>query len=100
AVGALPVSNGDWAIGSTGNGWANNYAGGVDEVAIYDTALTPTKIATHYLTGKAGTAALTITKSGNSVTISWPAGSTLQEATSITGTFTDVAGPPTSPLTI
>ena len=98
-VGALPVSNGDWAIGSTGNGWANNYAGGVDEVAIYDTALTPTKIATHYLMGKAGTTALTITKSGNSVTISWPTGTTLQQSTTVSGGYTDVPGSPTSPLT-
>lgn len=99
-IGALSVNNGDWAIGSAGNGWANNYAGGIDEVAIYNTALSPSRIATHYLMGKAGTTALTITKSGNSVTITWPAGSTLQQATSVTGTFTDVAGLPTSPLTL
>jgi hypothetical protein len=43
---------------------------------------------------------VTIERSGNNVTIRWPAGTTLQEATSITGTFTDVPGPPTSPLTI
>jgi hypothetical protein len=72
---------------------------GVDEVAIYDTALTPTRIATHYLMGKAGTTALTITKSGNSVTISWPAGTTLQQSTTVSGGYTDVPGSPTSPLT-
>ena len=98
--GALPVSNGDWAIGATGNGWANNYAGGIDEVAIYSTALSARQIATHYLMGKAGTTAITIAKSGTSVTITWPAGTTLQEAASVTGTFTDVAGSPGSPLTI
>ncbi|NOS71914.1 MAG: LamG domain-containing protein [Verrucomicrobia bacterium] len=100
AVGALPVLNGDWAIGSTGNGWANNYAGGVDEVAIYDTALSKTTIATHYLMGKAGTTALTITKSGGNVNIAWPAGSILQQATAVGGPYTDVAGPPANPLTV
>ena len=99
-VGALPVINGDWAIGSTGNGWANNYAGGVDEVAIYNTALTPTQVATHYLIGKTGTAVLTITNSGNNVAVAWPLGTTLQEAASLSATFTDVPGSPVSPLPI
>jgi hypothetical protein len=100
AVGALPVINGDWAIGSTGNGWANNYAGGIDEVAIYDKALSRTTVATHYLMGKAGTTAITVTRSGGSVTIKWPAGSTLQEATTVTGPYVDVLGPPPNPLTV
>jgi hypothetical protein len=99
-VGALPVDNGDWAIGSTGNGWANNYAGGIDEVAIYETALTPTKVATHYLIGKVGTAVITITESGGNLAVAWPLGTTLQEAPSLSATFTDVPGSPTSPLTI
>ncbi len=100
AVGALPVTDGDWAIGSTGNGWANNFAGDVDEVAIYDKALSDASIATHYLMGKAGTAALTVVKSGANVTISWPAGTTLQQSSAVTGTYEDVPGSPTSPLTV
>ncbi len=100
AVGALPVTGGDWAIGSTGNGWANNFAGDVDEVAIYDTALSDSRIATHYLMGKAGTTALTILKSGANVTIAWPSGTTLQQSTTLTGTYEDVPGSPSSPLTI
>ncbi|MCX6928741.1 MAG: LamG domain-containing protein, partial [Verrucomicrobia bacterium] len=58
AVGALPVLEGDWAIGSTGNGWANNYAGGVDEVAIYGKALSAATVANHYNVGKNGAVAL------------------------------------------
>src|SRR5439155_4067010 len=85
-VGALPVNNGDWAIGSTGNGWANNFAGRIDEVAIYNTALTPTRVATHYLIGKTGTAVLTITRSGSNVAVAWPLGTTLQEAASLSAT--------------
>lgn len=101
AVGAIPVMNGDWAVGSTGNGWANNFAGGVDDAAIYSTALTPSQVANHYVVGKAGTAALTITHAtGNNVTITWPAGTTLQQSSLVTGTYTNTPGSPVSPLTI
>ncbi len=101
AVGALPVVNGDWAIGSTGNGWANNFAGVVDEPAIYSTALTPIQVARHYVSGKAGTTALTIlpAAAGN-VTITWPAGTTLVESSTVNGTYSPVGGSPVSPLTI
>lgn len=100
-LGALAVDAGDWAIGSMGNGWANNFAGGIDEVAIYDKALTPAQVALHYMAGKIGMPGITITRSGaSSVTIAWPAGTTLQESTSVTGTFTDVSGSPVSPLTV
>ncbi len=99
AVGALSVANGDWSIGATGNGWADNYNGAVDEVAIYNTALSGSKVASHYLTGKSGTSALTISKSGSSAIINWPAGSTLQASTLVTGTYTNMAVPPASSIT-
>ena len=100
AFGALPVNGGGWAIGSTASGFPGEFAGGIDEVAIYNTALTPTKIAAHYLIGKVGTAVLTITNSGSNVAIAWPLGTTLQEAASLNGAFIDVPGSPTSPLNI
>ena len=101
AVGALTVNNADWSIGSTGNGWANNYAGLLDEIAIYNTALSPAKVAAHYLTGKSGTSAITITQVGSgNVTIAWPPGTTLQAAPAVTGTYTNVTGNPVSPLTL
>ena len=101
AVGALVVTNGDWAIGCTGQGWANNFAGGADEVAIYNKALTPTQVAYHYLGGKAATTAITITSAGGgNVTITWPAGSTLTQSSVVTGPYTAVPGSPVSPLTI
>ncbi len=90
-VGALPVVNGDWAIGSTGNGWANNYSGNVDEVAIYSTALSATRIAAHYSLGRLGSNPITITRSGGNVIITWSAG-ILQQANVVTGPYTDVAG--------
>ncbi len=100
AVGALPVLNGDWAVGATGNGWTNNFAGGIDEVAIYDKALTPNQIGTHYVMGRAGTIAITISRSGSNVIITWPAGTTLQQANLVSGPYADVPGSPTSPLTV
>ena len=66
----------------------------------YDTALTPTKVAAHYLIGKVGTAVLTITKSGGNLAVAWPLGTTLQETTSLSAAFTDVPGSPVSPLPI
>jgi len=100
AVGALPVNGGGWAVGSTGSGFPGEFTGGIDEVAIYNTALTPTKIAAHYLIGKVGAAVLTITKSGNNLSVAWPLGTTLQEASSLSSSFTDVPGSPVSPLPI
>ncbi len=101
AIGALTVTNGDWAIGCTGEGWANNFAGGADEVAIYNKALTPTQVAYHYLGGKAATTAITIAPaSGGNVTITWPDGSTLTQSSIVTGPYTPVPGSPVSPLTI
>jgi len=101
ATGALPVDLGDWAVGATGEGWAGNYNGAVDEVAVYPTALPAYNIAAHYLIGTAGTTALTVTPAGgNQVTITWPKGTVLQKAATVNGTYTDVTGSPVSPLTI
>ena len=48
AVGAVTVPDGCWAIGSTGLGWADNFTGSVDEVAIYGKALTAGQVKAHY----------------------------------------------------
>jgi hypothetical protein len=90
-VGAVSVTYGDWAIGATGNGWGDGFSGGVDEVAIYNRALSSATIATHYYVAQSGGVLLTITHSGNSVTVHWPVG-TLQRADSLTGVWTDVPG--------
>lgn len=92
AVGALPVRNGDWAVAATGNGWADHFAGLVDEVAIYDRALTPAQIQTHYTTAQSGaqTLSLAIAKTASGqVEITWSAG-ILQEADTVDGTFRDL----------
>ncbi len=98
ALGALTVDNGDWAIGSTGNGWADPFNGLIDEVAIYNYALSTNQIQGHYNAGTV-TPKITITKSGSNVILSWSYG-TLYQADNITGPWTAVPGSPTSPLTV
>lgn len=99
AVGALPVNNGDWAIGSTGNGWSNNFAGSVDEVAIYNRALTPSQVQAHYTAALSGGQPLTlaISLSLGTVKITWTTG-TLQESNLVTGQYNDLLTA-TSPYT-
>jgi hypothetical protein len=99
-VGALPVNNGDWSIGSTGQGWADNFAGTIDEVAIYNSALTPARVQAHYAaaTSASSTAALAIASVGGKVSLTW-AGGTLQQSDKVTGPFVDVPGA-TSPRAV
>ena len=89
AAGALPVPGAEWAIGATGFGWADYFAGSIDEVAIYNVALSPAAINAHYFVAQSNTVALTITRSGASVSVNWPAG-TLQQASNLTGPWTDL----------
>lgn len=100
-IGALRVDLGDWAVGSTGEGWADNFSGAIDEVAIYNTALPVNKVSAHYLAATTTTtSALTILQAANNkVIISWPAGTTLQQSTTVNGIFANVPGSPVSPLT-
>jgi hypothetical protein len=78
SVGAVQVPYGDWAIGSTGNGWAEGFAGTIDEVAIYDHALTAAQIQAHATaTGGSGGSDIqitSITPGQNGFTLSWTGG--------------------------
>jgi hypothetical protein len=94
--GAVRVDNGDWAIGATGAGFADYFAGSIDEAAIYRTALSAAQIQAHY-SGTSGALKLAITRSGASTSITWAAG-ILQQADVVTGPFSDVANA-TSPHT-
>ena len=101
ATGAVAVPGGNWAVGATGMGWADNFGGNIDEVAVYDHALSASQVAAHYVAGKAGTTAIAIANAGNgNVKITWPAGTTLQQSSAVKGNYTAVSGSPTSPLTI
>jgi len=90
-IGALPVNNAGWATGSTGNGWDDFFTGTIDEVAIYNVALTAGQVAAHYTFNPAGSGALTVTHAGAAVTVTYVAG-TLQQADNVTGPFADVSG--------
>ena len=68
-------------------------------MAIYNVALSASRIAAHYSAGLTSTPQFAISASGGTVTITWSTG-TLQEATSVTGPFTNVPGAPASPLTV
>jgi hypothetical protein len=104
-VGSLPVSNGGWAVGATGNGWENYFAGAIDEPAIYDHALTASQVRSHYAAGVSGAGqpppnklTLAISLSSGKPLITWATG-TLQVSDTVPGTFTDVSPAPTSPYT-
>ena len=85
-------------IGSTGNGWTDVYAGLIDEVAIYDHALSSGQVAAHYGAASSAGSTLSISRSSNQVTLTW-GGGILQESSVVTGGFTDAVGA-VSPLTL
>jgi hypothetical protein len=72
----------------------NAFDGAVDEAAVYNYALTPKQVYDHYIVATL----LTMEKSGTNAILSWPTG-ILQQSTSVTGPYTNVAGSPTSPYT-
>jgi hypothetical protein len=92
AKGAVVVDDGDWAIGSTGSGWADNFAGAVDEVAIYRKALTAAQAKAHYDAATAAAVSnLSFARTASGLRLTWTGG-TLQKSASFNGGFTDVSG--------
>lgn len=89
-VGSVLVNNADWAIGARGAGDARFFTGDIASVAIYNSALSPTAIQSHYYVGVNGLPQLTISLTGGNVSLTWPAG-TLQNADFIAGPYTDLA---------
>ena len=90
AVGALPAPGAEWAIGA--RVWlADYFAGSIDEVAIYNVALSPATISAHYYVAQSNTVSLTIARSGAGVSVNWPAGH-VQQAGNLTGPWTDLPG--------
>ncbi|YCM43142.1 LamG domain-containing protein [Verrucomicrobiaceae bacterium 227] len=85
-TGALAVVDANWAIGARGR-WKNafgivagaafpdqSFTGSIDEVAIYDYALSPAQAASHYSAGLSGGSPLTIAQSGALVILTWDIG--------------------------
>ena len=85
-VGALLV-NADWAIGARGTGTERFFQGGIDEAAIYSTALSPAQVARHYFTATGQSGALRIARSSGSITLTWNAGQ-LEAADELNGNWT------------
>jgi len=89
------------AIGSTGNGWANNYAGGIDEVAILQQGIVGFASCDPLLGRQSRDHRPHNRQGGQQRHHHVARGSTLQEATSIDGAPSPMwQGRPTSPLII
>lgn len=99
STGALLVNNANWAVGARGrwsygpgfpdSGEDRVFLGGIDEPAIYNYALSPSRVAAHYSSGLHGVKPLTYVLSGSTLTLTWTGG-TLQQSSTVNGAFADV----------
>ncbi len=89
----LPTGSGSLVLGWRNDAGFNPFAGAMDDVAIYNKALTPQQIQAHYL----NSTYLAIVSSGTNVLITWATGA-LQSATNVNGPYANVNGA-TSPYT-
>ncbi|HUA64593.1 MAG TPA: LamG domain-containing protein [Alphaproteobacteria bacterium] len=79
----------NFVMGQRTDGAFNTYQGAMEDTAIYNYALTPKQIMTHYL----NQINLTISKSGGSAIVNWPAGTgTLEESAHVNGPYTTLTG--------
>jgi hypothetical protein len=88
-----PFNVGAAVLDATGN----YFAGNIDEVALFDKALTAGQIQTLYAIATNGPVQLQIHQLGTATVLSWPYG-TLQAADQPTGAFSDLSSA-TSPWT-
>ncbi len=85
------ADGGSFVMGQRTDGAFNTYQGGMEDTAIYNYALTPKQIMTHFV----NQINLTITKSGNNVIINWPVGTgTLEESAHVNGPYTTMGVAP------
>jgi Concanavalin A-like lectin/glucanases superfamily len=78
-----------FAIGVRSDAQWDTFEGNVEDTAVYNYALTPQQIESHFLNA----ARLTITQSGKNVIINWPVGTgTLQESVNVAGPYVNVNG--------
>ncbi|HVU27462.1 MAG TPA: LamG domain-containing protein [Verrucomicrobiae bacterium] len=86
SISGFPTSEA-FTIGQRVDDAFNPFEGTIDDVAVYDKALTPQQIQNHFL----NTTHLVAVMSGNNIIITWGTG-TLQSATNVNGPYTDVSG--------
>ena len=80
---------GNFVIGQRSDAAFNTFEGNVQDTAVYNYALTPQQIQTHYL----NQVLLSMSQSGNKVILSWPASTgTLQQSTSVQGPYSNING--------
>jgi hypothetical protein len=89
-AGTSPISIGSRESGFNSN-FDLNFQGLIDEVAIYNYALTPAQVQNHYLNGLNPVARLYVQKSGANLVLYWSPG-TLQSSASVAGPYSDVIG--------
>jgi hypothetical protein len=87
------VGSGSFVLGQRFDDGQNPFSGIIDDVAVYNKALTPLQIMNHFL----NTTHLFVSGSGNKIVITWPTG-TLESALNVNGPYTVVSGA-TSPYT-
>ncbi len=90
ATGAFTV-DADWAIGARGTGTERFFQGSIDEVAIYAYALSPVQVANHYLAATGQTVTLSLSRSGDHLTLAWNVGQ-LESAPSVQGPWQAIVG--------
>jgi hypothetical protein len=84
-------------IGDRGDGAP--WAGRIDEVAVYSGVLSADRIKAHY--NAAQPPAITVTKSGSNIVLSWPVGvGVLYHADFVNGPYTPVTPTPPNPYTV
>jgi len=82
-----------FVIGQRTDAAFDNFLGTVDDTAVYQYALSPKQIASHY----ADAGLLNIAKAGTNTTLTWPVG-VLQSSTNVAGAYTTITNA-TSPYT-
>lgn len=89
----LPEGSGPYTLGWRSDSGFNPFSGAMDDIAVYNKALSWEQIQNHFL----NTTRLAITRSGDHIVISWPVG-TLLSSTEVEGPYLEVVGA-TSPYT-
>ncbi len=88
-AGIDPGVLGNFVLGQRTDNQFGAFDGKMQDTAVYNYALTPQQVQTHYL----NEVSLTIVQSGSDVILNWPAGTgTLQDSTSVSGPYSSVNG--------